>query len=1689
MSKKGKKRVLNRKLKRTIRYTFATLCMITAITVAAIPAPKNEAADPTNNNFANDISDDRDINYSEFSRVGDPEGLIRTYPVYDDRIAASGNKDIDSAASGGSYYKKVDMGEIDLSEYHQGSSSVLYGYSVVRLSNGYYLNWQYKYYLEGTTGVLCDYNDDFAVEVQTLSLRLPTGYITVDPSVVNEYFQTGDGSQAQKIEYTKDYSNETTDDYAKFDKYYNAEFAKWRETCAEYERDLETYKTALKKYQDDLAAWDSDPTGNKPVAPTAPTVPAACQFYPSGLIDSLRRQYYCDYELEYNGQKGIKGLGQFSLVAVQDARNGAIEDTYLIQAVDSETASDEITKYLDTNYFLCTGISPHLITAIGDYAFNNVRNIETMNMPDEIAYVGDYAFYNSFIKHVNLSNVKKVGNAAFMSTQLESVNLGTGLTEIGAEAFANNSKLTSVEFPVTINSIGNGAFSGCLSLGAIDFSTINSEFDIGQFAFYDCQSLSQVTFPDGVTNKKLQSIGIGAFSVERGSTSDAELSIVFPSNLKDLPDFLFAGRSNLQSVTFPASYGSSAPGKSVPKNMFLGCTNLSSITFPDSCLYVTYESENYEFYDVQNPDFYVQGPAYMSNRIDEAMPRKATWYERTYVNDFVPYRFILEGQECYEAGSSDNAYILTVDSNGTLIKCIKAPGNDKQKIDLIIPEKVGANKVVSVVEDCFKDIKDNIYSVTVEDNSISEIGSRAFKGCSNLSKVEIGNSVERIGDEAFSNCPKLKLVTFHTPSSGYSNFTIGNNAFETKSTELTFHGDINKDYAPFSWAMQADNYVDEQTGVRVCYESPTNLKVMYDQNQNGEITLIDYPKYAELDKVHEEHNDKMEEYYTQIFGSSVSEYDSYRERFLELWDKLDEEDQTIDGVLTSDNIKKLYNSDEYGPWIDKDFIEKTKWDKSTREGSGTTSGNGDTTGDSSANAVSIVSQMLPKMVVSAAEEKPDPYFTHYPYSILYNAKGESNKIWQTLTPEEIAWVDACLNIVVPEEVTSVDVYTFINGTGTTNFNRNNVSTYLINNKNSYTMYNKVDALSQVVGGLFSGEYDDGLTESDETYKKGNDYVQTITLLGVKSLPDYCFDSCENLYAVILGDQCTDVGTAPFRGCISLTSVDANDNYFVCDNGILYEKLGDSKYRIIECLASRGDVVGQPLVSSANDSLIPYISEIDEGAFQNCDGITYVDLEDSLFLEEIPEDAFRECKNLAYVILPESVNSIQDHAFAGNERIDVTIPGKEVFIATSAFEPRSTVNIRTYLDTSAYEYGKYYGQTVTLIGDTYRVVFLDYDGTQIGETQYIEDGKNATPPADPVRTGYTFTGWSGSYNGITQDTILVAQYQAEGSGSGGSGGSGSGSGGSGGSGSSGSSSSDGKYVLTVIGGTGSGSYAAGTNIIISANTPPKGKTFYNWTMSTTMSIVSSRSAATTVTMPASNATVTANYIDSGSSYLTVSTNEVQPLKKNTVSGNTTTNNKTNNVVTKTDGTKVSITKPGISNRDLAAAKVNGSTDNFIVKISESALATEEVQKALLAKYGSLDSIRYVAMDISLYDSTGTTQITDTTGLTVDVTIPIPDELIAYAGNNKAGAVSNGVLEDLTPKFTTIDGVACVTFRATHFSPYTIYVDVNNMSSGNLDETPKTGDGIAPKWVLSIGLAAISILLFMKKEKAPVRKKTA
>lgn len=73
-------------------------------------------------------------------------------------------------------------------------------------------------------------------------------------------------------------------------------------------------------------------------------------------------------------------------------------------------------------------------------------------------------------------------------------------------------------------------------------------------------------------------------------------------------------------------------------------------------------------------------------------------------------------------------------------------------------------------------------------------------------------------------------------------------------------------------------------------------------------------------------------------------------------------------------------------------------------------------------------------------------------------------------------------------------------------------------------------------------------------------------------------------------------------------------------------------------------------------------------------------------------------------------------------------------------------------------------TISYIGDgeyedsdlEFVVEFVDYDGTLL-KRQEVEAGEDATPPADPEREGYEFTGWDTDYTNVRSNLVVTAQY--------------------------------------------------------------------------------------------------------------------------------------------------------------------------------------------------------------------------------------------------------------------------------------------------------------------------------------------
>ena len=96
------------------------------------------------------------------------------------------------------------------------------------------------------------------------------------------------------------------------------------------------------------------------------------------------------------------------------------------------------------------------------------------------------------------------------------ITVPDGVDTIGAYAFANREKLTHITLPAGIQYIGDHAFDGCTKLRGMSMTTGdagNSEFNIpfgtiaiGSYAFYNCESIKTVNFPN-----TLEFIGAQAF--------------------------------------------------------------------------------------------------------------------------------------------------------------------------------------------------------------------------------------------------------------------------------------------------------------------------------------------------------------------------------------------------------------------------------------------------------------------------------------------------------------------------------------------------------------------------------------------------------------------------------------------------------------------------------------------------------------------------------------------------------------------------------------------------------------------------------------------------------------------------------------------------------------------------------------------------------------------------------------------------------------------------------------------------------------------------------------------------------------------------------------------------------------------------------------------------------------------------
>ena len=145
-------------------------------------------------------------------------------------------------------------------------------------------------------------------------------------------------------------------------------------------------------------------------------------------------------------------------------------------------------------------------------------------------------------------------------SQIKTVTVKSGVTEIGNCAFKGAVNLTEVSLPSSLTVIKGYAFDDCVSLSKINLPS--KLVTIGSYAFRNTKSLKSVKFPSG-----LKTLGMCSFE-GCGLTS-----VTVPAGLKTMDGYAFQNSDSLKTATIGVGEGSFAVGFMC----FADCDNLTTV--------------------------------------------------------------------------------------------------------------------------------------------------------------------------------------------------------------------------------------------------------------------------------------------------------------------------------------------------------------------------------------------------------------------------------------------------------------------------------------------------------------------------------------------------------------------------------------------------------------------------------------------------------------------------------------------------------------------------------------------------------------------------------------------------------------------------------------------------------------------------------------------------------------------------------------------------------------------------------------------------------------------------------------------------------------------------------------------------------------------------------------------------------
>ena len=327
---------------------------------------------------------------------------------------------------------------------------------------------------------------------------------------------------------------------------------------------------------------------------------------------------------------------------------------------------------------------------------------------------------------VTITGYTGSGGAVVIPDEIE----GLPVTTIKASAFRNCTMLTSITFPASLTSIedgtsSTGSFVGCSSLESIIFD--NSPVSVGDYAFYNCQSLTSIEFGSEIKT-------INAFSY---SNCRALESIILPTSIENVGRYAFSNCIELVSAIFENC------SADIGEDAFYYCSKLEVIELGNNILTIG----RYAFYECRS---------LLNIKFPETM---------TSIEEYV-------FSCCYSLKTVNiGSSITSIDPNA-FYRC-----NDLENfvVDVANPNYASLDGVL------FNQAKTTLikypagYPLTsyLIPDGVTEVESEAFHNCASIANIAFPSSLINIGDCAFYSCENLENVEF-----GRGVETIGEFAFE-----------------------------------------------------------------------------------------------------------------------------------------------------------------------------------------------------------------------------------------------------------------------------------------------------------------------------------------------------------------------------------------------------------------------------------------------------------------------------------------------------------------------------------------------------------------------------------------------------------------------------------------------------------------------------------------------------------------------------------------------------------------------------------------------------------------------------------------------------------------------------------------------------------------------------------------------